>query len=133
LAACDVFAFPSIREFGGAVVLEAMALGLVPVVVDYGGPGELVTPSTGYTVPMGSRESIVRGFRERLGALAAEPGRIREMGVRGRERVMASFTWEAKALQVVEVYNWVLGLRQERPSVAELFGEEIAMREAVTA
>ena len=32
LAQADVFVFPSLREFGGAVVFEALGLGAVPVV-----------------------------------------------------------------------------------------------------
>lgn len=115
LAACDVFAFPSIREFGGAVALEAMAVGLVPIVVAYGGPGELVTPDTGMLVPIGSREEIVKGFRAALTQLAQAPGSIRPMGERARERVIKHFTWEAKAKQVVEVYRWVLGQRADLP------------------
>lgn len=120
LARADVFGFPSIREFGGAVVLEAMAVGLVPVVVAYGGPGELVTRETGVRVPIGSRESLVKGFREALARLAAAPGAIRPMGRRARERVMTHFTWEAKARQVAEVYRWVRG---ERPDPPRFSGE----------
>ncbi len=113
LSQSDVFAFPSIREFGGAVALEAMALGLVPIVVDYGGPGEIVTPSTGVALPMGSRGDIIAAMRAALERLIADPAGIRAMGVRGRERVMRSFTWDVKAKQVLEVYRWALGERDK--------------------
>lgn len=108
-----VFGFPSVREFGGAVILEAMALGLVPIVVDYGGPGELVSPGTGFALPMGPREDLVRRLRSTLGSLVADPGTIRPMGERARQRVLRSFTWAAKAAQVAEVYRWVLGQRKK--------------------
>jgi glycosyltransferase involved in cell wall biosynthesis len=111
LAKNHVFGFPSIREFGGAVVAEAMALGLVPIVMDYGGPGEIVSPATGFAVPMGERERIVAGVREVLERLVADPSVIRPMGDRARERIFKHFTWAAKARQVVEVYGWAMGRR----------------------
>ena len=114
----DIFAFPSIREFGGAVVLEAMALGLVPVVVDYAGPSELVTQDTGYRVPIGRREQIVDRFRKVLAQLTESREGIRPMGKRARDRVMNVFTWEAKARQVAEVYDWVLGRIDDKPGLA---------------
>lgn len=114
LARSHVFAFPSIREYGGAVVLEAMVLGLVPVVVDYGGPPELVSAETGLTVPLGPRERIVAGLRAAFERLAADPDVAAAMGLRARDRVLRHFTWDAKARQVLEVYRWVLGER-DRP------------------
>lgn len=115
LAGAHVFGFPSVREFGGAVVVEAMAVGLVPIVVDYGGPGELVSERTGFVVPLRSRAEIVDGFRAILERLVADPSVIRPMGERARERALQHFTWSAKASQVREVYRWVLGLRSEKP------------------
>jgi glycosyltransferase involved in cell wall biosynthesis len=106
-----LFGFPSVREFGGAVVLEAMATGLVPVVVDYGGPGELVTERTGFKVPMGSRAQIIAGFRAVLEQVVADPGELRERGRRARARVLSQFTWDAKAAQMLEVWRWALGER----------------------
>ena len=55
----DVFCFPSIREFGGAVVMEAMACGLPCIVVDYGGIGEYVTEEAGFKIEPRSREYLV--------------------------------------------------------------------------
>lgn len=124
LAGAHVFAFPSVREFGGAVVLEAMAMGLVPIVLDYGGPGELVTPRTGVAIPMGSRNEIVARFREALARFVADGSGLPAMARAGRARVMSRFTWEAKASQVVEVYRWVLGRRADRPDFGVPFRDE---------
>jgi len=115
LARSDVLVFPSVREFGGGAVLEAMAMGIAPVVVDYGGPAELVTPQTGFKVPLGTREELTRAFRQQLTPLAAEPAVVRAMGRRARARVQAQFTWATRASQVLEVYDWVLGRRSEKP------------------
>ncbi len=87
-----------------------MALGVVPVVVDYAGPGELVEESFGYKVPIGSRDSIVQGFRRVLGSLIGDPSRLAAMSDRGREHIRSHFTWEAKARKVLEFYSAKLHL-----------------------
>ncbi|PZX13453.1 glycosyltransferase involved in cell wall biosynthesis [Palleronia aestuarii] len=108
MAGCDLLTFPSIREFGGGVVLEAMALGIPPLIVDYAGPGELVRPDWGYTVPIGPRARIVADFAAELARLAADPTDLAVKGTAARARVDAVFTWERKARQVARVYEWVL-------------------------
>ena len=115
LLACDVLGFPSVREFGGGVVLEAMAVGLCPVVAAYGGPGELVTPETGYRIPMGSRSEIVARLREILTEIVADPAEARRRGDRARIRAHSQFSWSAKAAQVRQVYDWVTGRRATKP------------------
>jgi len=115
LSRTDLLLFPSIREFGGGVVLEAMALGTVPMIVDYAGPGELVTPATGIALPLGTRDEIVARVRAALGRAAADPDGLRPLSDAARRMVRAHFTWAAKARQVAEVYDWVLGRRPDRP------------------
>ena len=118
----DVFGFPSVREFGGGAVVEAMALGLVPVVADYGGPQELVTDRTGFRVPFHSRGELIVGTRQVLEQLVAQPEQVRAIGERARERVLAQFTWKAKAGQTLEVYRWTRGER-DKPNFGVPFGD----------
>ena len=115
LTQCHLFGFPSVREFGGGVVLEAMALGLVPIVVDYAGPRELVSSDVGYKVPIGKRNEIVDGFRRVLRTVCNEPAQLRSLGELARDRVMTLFTWERKSAQIGEVYDWVLNRRTDKP------------------
>jgi glycosyltransferase involved in cell wall biosynthesis len=115
LGRSQIFAFPSVREFGGGVVLEAMALGLVPLVVDYGGPGELVPEGTGFSIPMAPREKLVADFRDSLTRLIARPDDLASLGKRAQDYVYKHFTWDAKARQIREVYDWVLKRRTDKP------------------
>lgn len=116
-ARCHVLTFPSIREFGGGVVLEAMALGVVPMIVDYAGPGELVTPDTGIKIPLGARAEIVKRFRQALEELVGDPAQLGPKSEAARTRVQGYFTWAKKAAQVAEVYNWVLTPDQPKPEL----------------
>jgi glycogen synthase len=112
---CHALALPSVREFGGGVVLEAMALGVVPVVVDYGGPGELVDASVGYKVALGDHEQIVQGLRRAFEEMAAAPRELAQRAEQARNTVMAHFTWQAKAAQIVQAYEWVCRQRIHKP------------------
>lgn len=104
----NLLTFPSIREFGGGVVLEAMALGVVPVIVDYAGPGELVDAQTGYKIPLGRRDQIITALTSQLTAIAADPSALPALAATARARVQEHFTWAAKAQQVRRIYDTVL-------------------------
>jgi glycosyltransferase involved in cell wall biosynthesis len=108
LRTCDFTAFPSIKDFGGAVVIESMALGVAPIVADYGGPSELVDDSTGIRVGFHDRQSLIDGIRHAIGNVIRSPKILDELGAAGRLKVEKTLTWEAKARQIVAVYDAVL-------------------------
>ncbi len=122
LIEADILAFPSIREFGGGVALEAMAVGVVPVVTNYGGLAELVTPQTGFLIEMGTRAEIIGRLRDTLTQLAGDPASIDAKSSATYRRAHQQFTWDAKAQQTLEVYDWVLAksrsVKMERPQFA---------------
>ena len=128
LGQSHVLGFPSIREFGGGVVLEAMAAGVVPVVVDYAGPAELVTPSAGYLVPLGPRQSIIAKLRAQFESLVENPHEIAAKADACRARVQCWFTWERKAEQIAAVYTWALG-RGPKPDFGMPFPDQSACRQ----
>jgi len=100
----DIFCFPSLREFGGAVVLEAMAHGLPCIVVNHGGIGEYVTDETGFRIEPRSRAFIVRSLVEKIEQLASDPVLYRQMSERAVARAR-EFTWDVKAKKIVALYH----------------------------
>ncbi|WP_413163056.1 glycosyltransferase family 4 protein [Capilliphycus salinus ALCB114379] len=103
----DVFCFPSIREFGGAVVIEAMACGLPSIVVDYGGIGEYVTNKAGFKIEPRSREYLVEQMTEKIKILVENPQLRSQMSVHAIARAK-EFIWSNKALKIHEIYQSML-------------------------
>ncbi len=111
----DVFVFPSIRELGAGVVVEAMACGMACIVVDYGGPGGLIHAGSGVKVQLGDREYLIGRFANEMAALAADPARRRALGAAARLDASEIYQWDAKGRKTVDVYEWVLGKRPAKP------------------
>ena len=108
LRGAQAFVFPSLREFGGGVVVEAMACGLPPIVVDYGGPGEIVSAECGIRLPMAPREQLVAQLAQGMITLINDPAACRKMSNASIDRVRREFTWQRKADQIVAIYHDLL-------------------------
>jgi glycosyltransferase involved in cell wall biosynthesis len=117
LRLCDFLALPSVREFGGGVVLESMALGVTPIVADYAGPSELVDEKTGIRIAFADKESLIDGFRRAIGEIVRAPGILDTLGAAGQRKVKEKFTWEEKARRIVTVYDAVLAGSKTLPSL----------------
>jgi glycosyltransferase-like protein len=99
--AADTFAFPSVNEGFGLVVLEAMAAGLpvvltrLPVFAEYvrfGANALAVSPGDD------------QGLADALEAVAHDDNLRRMLRQRGRD-VAASFSWDTTALQHIAIYE----------------------------
>jgi glycosyltransferase involved in cell wall biosynthesis len=118
MRSADIFAFPSIRELGAGVVVEAMACGMANVVVDYGAPGELVGPDRGVKLPLGNKTQLIDSMRVALEALVGDPANVKRLGDNAHAHAMAHYPWRVKADKTMEIYRWVLGQRADKPAMS---------------
>ncbi len=100
-----VLCLPSVRESGGAVLLEAMSCARPVVGVALGGPAEIVTGEVGRLIPAESCCGIVSGLVECFKDIYANPAAWRERGCRGRRFAIARHSWNAHVEAMLEIYN----------------------------
>ena len=116
LRAADVFVFPSLRDNGAGVVFEALGTGAVPVVADFGGPGDIVDPEVGYRVPLTNESDMVSQMEKILTELAQNRDRLEQLRQQGMTYVREFLTWDAKAERTTRILNWVSG-RGSKPDL----------------
>jgi glycosyltransferase involved in cell wall biosynthesis len=109
LRQADVMVLPSLREVGGIVILEAMAVGLPVIATDWGGPGVHVSDETGIRVKPDSRESFVRGLADAMLRLIRNPELRKQMSAAGKIRVRTNlYDWNQKTTRLLEIYSELL-------------------------
>ena len=108
LRCADVFVFPSLRDNGAGVVFEALATGAVPVVADFGGPGDIVHPNVGYKVPLTNESEMVAQMEKIVAGLARDRDLLNRLRQQGMSYARECLTWDAKAHRTTQVLNWVV-------------------------
>ena len=101
----NVFLFPSFRDGGGAVVVEAMGSGIPVVVLDSGGPGAHVSEAWGIKVAPDSREYVVREMTAALEKLYSDQALGQRLGAAGRNRVLEFYVWDRVGDSLQEIYR----------------------------
>jgi glycosyltransferase involved in cell wall biosynthesis len=131
MRSADVLVFPSVREFGGAVVFEALAVGAVPVVADFGGPGDIVNPHVGYKVPLINESDMVSRMEKILADLAQNRDCLERVRRQGMYYARECLTWDAKAQTLTAIMRWVLQ-RGPKPNLPPPKGKDGASMSETT-
>jgi len=98
---------PSLYECGGAVVLEAMAMGKPVIATSWGGPADYLDSSCGVLVEPESYAGLVAGFADAMRKLLDSPSLAQSMGAAGRERAVRDFDWQHKVDKMISIYRSV--------------------------
>ncbi len=105
MAQADVFLFPSARDGGGAVVVEAMAAGIPVVCLDAGGPGYHVQDDWGIKIAPGEPDQVIRDMARALRRLHDDPELRAAMGSAGKQRVQDVYLWDRLGEMLNRLYT----------------------------
>lgn len=110
--AADIFVFPSYREPGGNVALEAMAFSLPLIVVDRGGPGSAVSPQCAIKLDVTTPEALAIDLAAAIRKLIADPVLRNGMGKAAYSHVRKTALWSVKLDRMDAIYADLMRTRQ---------------------
>lgn len=103
--AADAFVFPSYREPGGNVCLEAMSWGLPVIVCRRGGPAANVDGSCAILLDALAPDQLARDTADAVRTLVEDPALRRRMGAAGRDLVATTHLWPHRVARMETFYE----------------------------
>lgn len=92
----DIFLFPSLREGGSWSLMEAMAIGLPVICLNWAGMAITTDDTCAIRLPVTSPEQMPKDMAKAIMTLIDNPELRKRMGEAGRHRIKTVFNWEEK-------------------------------------
>ena len=105
MAEADVFLFTSLRDGGGAVIVEAMSAKKPVVCFDISGPGFHIKPEWGIKVRPENPEQAILGLAKALETLYFNNQMRTAMGVSARARAESFYHWDSLGNTLYKIYQ----------------------------
>ena len=105
IASSDVVLFPSLRDGGGTVVIEAMSVAKPVVCLDVGGPGMHINDECGIKITPGAPKETVTELAGALDRLYLDEGLRHRLGGAARERAEQMYHWDRLGERLMEIYQ----------------------------
>jgi glycosyltransferase involved in cell wall biosynthesis len=105
----DVFAFTSLRDTTGTVVLESLAAGTPIVCLNHQGVADVVTDDCGVKLPVTNPRDVVKSLRETLVRLHRDRKELSRLGA-GAVRRAEYYAWDRQGQRMAAIYRDVLQL-----------------------
>lgn len=104
LSQSDIYLFASLKEACNLSLLEAMAVGLPVICLNWSGMAISTDDRCAIRLPVTDPEQMPKDMAEAIIKLAKNPELRKQMGENGRKRIQTVFNWEAKGKFMEELF-----------------------------
>jgi glycosyltransferase involved in cell wall biosynthesis len=101
----DIFLFPSLKEGGSWALMEAMAIGLPVICLNWTGMAISTDDTCAILLPVTNPEQMPKDMAAAICKLIDNPKLREQMGNAGRERIKTVFNWESKGIFMENLLN----------------------------
>ena len=103
----DILAFPSLRDSGGTVALEAISRSLPVLTLDHQGVSQFVSSDAAIKIPVSDPPTVINALADAIGSLAEDRDLRLRMG-RAAMECAISCNWEDRAKRMTQMYEEIL-------------------------
>ena len=98
---CDLLLYPSMRDSGAYVVLEAMTYGIPAVGLNLGGPGQMLDNECGVKIDVNykNEDQIIAEMVKAINHLIKYPDKLNDKKIKTLKKA-EEFSWQKKILKI---------------------------------